>query len=719
MKTPRHLLLSALPAILVLCGATSEARPLVKLVAPSGVATNAEFLAAVTLSNGVDVAGFEADVGFDCGRFELLSVTPGGYLGAAADPSATRWILPEPASANSNGWLRNVACARVGTNTVSGDGVLFSLRFRERGGGASASTALRLDPEQTHIVNSAGAFVPAELRGFPVTVLGDSDRDGLPDAWELGAFGTTDYGGEADPDGDGESNADELAAGTEGNNAASAAASTNRYDNFRFEIIRNAIQVATGTPEAVSTRGVCLLCGPPRNGDLLRAGMLVCPADRLSGDHRQLEMTVSSNQAIYMRNDFESEGSLQGTFGAGTYRVDLDVEPASGSITQRVSFAFEVPAYSEADFPPFEEILAPIHGSNGVPRNPVLEFGSTNWDYTLLLQSDGQRNYAAIGGSSATHRVAARLDGGRSYWLVVDRNDNGQTWLASRTWAAFSTATEWVLWRVFGAHGAALQNGCYLLDLGESYSAGVPYVAVDGGTQWVSRGWQVIGHEPIAGTTNQLDIPAITNSADLVWIWNTNYWFHREAEPHGRVDGSTSGWYAVGAPVSVSGTADPYFRFAGWQGDVPAGLAASNPLALHIHQPRSVTAAFDPVLASLGTPLWWLAQWGWDTNSSSAELDDPDADHFETWKEYRAGTDPTNPASFFAFAGQSAAASGVVLRWHSASGRLYRVQRCDRLTDLLAASTLASNLPATPPMNVYTDLTVSGSGPWFYRVGLE
>ena len=46
-----------------------------------------------------------------------------------------------------------------------------------------------------------------------ITILPDSDGDALPDAWELGSFGSLIYNGGSDPDGDGQSNAFELLTG--------------------------------------------------------------------------------------------------------------------------------------------------------------------------------------------------------------------------------------------------------------------------------------------------------------------------------------------------------------------------------------------------------------------------------------------------------------------------------------------------------------------------
>jgi hypothetical protein len=58
-----------------------------------------------------------------------------------------------------------------------------------------------------------------------------------------------------------------------------------------------------------------------------------------------------------------------------------------------------------------------------------------------------------------------------------------------------------------------------------------------------------------------------------------------------------------------------------------------------------------------------------------------------------------------------------VVRWQSATGRLYTVQAA---TNLVAGFTvnLRTNIFATPPVNVHTD-AVGSAGQKFYRVKVE
>ena len=58
-----------------------------------------------------------------------------------------------------------------------------------------------------------------------------------------------------------------------------------------------------------------------------------------------------------------------------------------------------------------------------------------------------------------------------------------------------------------------------------------------------------------------------------------------------------------------------------------------------------------------------------------------------------------------------------MLTWHSVSNRFYAIDRAGGLWPV-AFAPLASNLPATPPVNTYTD-RVNGAATGFYRVRVE
>jgi hypothetical protein len=60
----------------------------------------------------------------------------------------------------------------------------------------------------------------------------------------------------------------------------------------------------------------------------------------------------------------------------------------------------------------------------------------------------------------------------------------------------------------------------------------------------------------------------------------------------------------------------------------------------------------------------------------------------------------------------------MIIRWNSASNRTYHIERS---TSPAAgfSSKIATNLPASPPMNSYTDQPPTSAGPYFYRIKVQ
>ena len=130
----------------------------------------------------------------------------------------------------------------------------------------------------------------------------------------------------------------------------------------------------------------------------------------------------------------------------------------------------------------------------------------------------------------------------------------------------------------------------------------------------------------------------------------------------------------------------------------------------------TVEAVFAPDLAPAGTPLWWLEAHGVTNDYAAAELDDPDGDGVPTWREWLANTDPTSAGSRFQLeaAATSPEQHRMVLRWQSASNRVYSIWRTPSPSEGFVHS-VAADLPATPPVNVYTD-ALDGAASRFYAI---
>jgi len=115
---------------------------------------------------------------------------------------------------------------------------------------------------------------------------------------------------------------------------------------------------------------------------------------------------------------------------------------------------------------------------------------------------------------------------------------------------------------------------------------------------------------------------------------------------------------------------------------------------------------------------WEQAQFGGLTNATSET--DSDNDGLTDGEELAAGSDPLDDTSVFGVESieSGEAPDGFVVRWASATNRLYSVERSTNLTEATPFSPLASQLPATPPMNTYTD-SAPQTGQAFYRVETE
>lgn len=118
-----------------------------------------------------------------------------------------------------------------------------------------------------------------------------------------------------------------------------------------------------------------------------------------------------------------------------------------------------------------------------------------------------------------------------------------------------------------------------------------------------------------------------------------------------------------------------------------------------------------------GMPDAWEIQYLGGTNALPTA--DADGDGLNNLQEFIAGTNPNDPTSVLALTVPSASPAfqnQFIVRWQSASNKFYRLLATTNLA--LAFSNCAINLPATPPVNVYTDNTAQ-VGQKFYRVRLD
>jgi hypothetical protein len=101
---------------------------------------------------------------------------------------------------------------------------------------------------------------------------------------------------------------------------------------------------------------------------------------------------------------------------------------------------------------------------------------------------------------------------------------------------------------------------------------------------------------------------------------------------------------------------------------------------------------------------------------------DSDGDGMSDWEEILAGSSPSNSGSLFVLSMPDSpvdpSGQGRIIRWWSTNDHVYHV---DRSTNVLGGGidTIASNLPASPPVNTHTDESTAVGGTYFYRVRSE
>lgn len=214
-------------------------------------------------------------------------------------------------------------------------------------------------------------------------------------------------------------------------------------------------------------------------------------------------------------------------------------------------------------------------------------------------------------------------------------------------------------------------------------------------------GWIGTENVPAGGSTTSTPGFVLTTNSAITWLWQTNFLVTVATSGSGTVD-RAGGWYVKGTNLTLTASPGLYFDFGNWSGDTGGCVIAGAQVEAPMTRNRRLTALFVPEVITNNTPVWWMVQHDLGTNDSDA-VADADFDRVPNWKEYVAGTDPTNILSLLQMTHIApAAGQQCVLRWASVSGKTYRVEISTNLPD--GFSVLETNIAATPGENIYTNV---------------
>jgi len=173
---------------------------------------------------------------------------------------------------------------------------------------------------------------------------------------------------------------------------------------------------------------------------------------------------------------------------------------------------------------------------------------------------------------------------------------------------------------------------------------------------------------------------------------------------------TTAAYRAISGPLQIR-----IYGFSGQFDNHPCGLVDFKLTAATAYP--VIPAAADTDGDGL-SDAWEILHFGTTTNTVSAPAIDADGDGVSNFHEYLSGTNPTNAQSLFAYRSlPSAAGDGFRIEWPAVTGAVYGIEASDDMTEVDQWSAVASGLPATPPLNVYTDAAPSAART--YRVILE
>ncbi len=157
---------------------------------------------------------------------------------------------------------------------------------------------------------------------------------------------------------------------------------------------------------------------------------------------------------------------------------------------------------------------------------------------------------------------------------------------------------------------------------------------------------------------------------------------------------------------------------------INAGLNAYAPAGFDLDgNPRIAGGAVDIGAYEFQSPASlisyaWLQQYGFPADGS-ADYSDSDSDFMNNWQEWMAGTIPTDAVSALRLLNPTNDMSGVTVSWQSVSNRTYFLERATNFGAASPFVLLQGHISGLPGTTSYADTNALGTGPFFYRVGIQ
>ena len=216
---------------------------------------------------------------------------------------------------------------------------------------------------------------------------------------------------------------------------------------------------------------------------------------------------------------------------------------------------------------------------------------------------------------------------------------------------------------------------------------------------------------PSSGSGNLAGPFLLNDDSSITWQWATEYWLDTTCGQGGEINVADQ-WVRGGVQVSIQASAAPGYVFDGWTG---SASSAGSLLVFDMNKAHDVTASFQALYTTNGTPHWWLINHGLTNSSMEAESHaDSDHDGVSAWAEFIADTSPTNGNDFFHCTAISNN-SPVTVYFNSSSNRIYIMEGCSNLLNGIWTNVPGAGLRMGVGDDLMQDTNRLGYGP-FYRL---